>query len=112
MRSIALSRYRAEHADRRGGGQTAVVLDELADTLSAEDSVEQTVDALALKAVIERFLDTLTPDARTVFMQRYYLMAPVKTIAREQGMSTGKVKMLLLRTRKKLQIFLNKEGYL
>ena len=112
VRSIALSRYRAEHADRRGGGQTAVVLDELADTLSAEDSVEQTVDALALKAVIERFLDTLTPDARTVFMQRYYLMAPVKTIAREQGMSTGKVKMLLMRTRKKLQIFLNKEGYL
>ncbi len=112
VRSISISRYRAEHADRRGGGQTAAAIDELAETLSDEDAVERAVDQRALRAAIERFLDTLPPDARTVFMQRYYLMAPVKTIAREQGMSLGKVKMLLMRTRKKLQIFLSKEGYL
>lgn len=112
VRSIAISRYRAEHADRRGGGQTAAVLDELADILPAEDTVEQAYDQRALKETIERFLGTLSPDARTVFMQRYFLMAPVKTIAREQGMSIGKVKMLLLRTRNKLQIHLQKEGYL
>ena len=112
VRSISISRYRAEHADRRGGGQTASAIDELAETLSDEDAVERAVDQRALRAAIERFLDTLPPDARTVFMQRYYLMAPVKTIAREQGMSLGKVKMLLMRTRKKLQIFLSKEGYL
>lgn len=112
VRSISISRYRAEHADRRGGGQTSAAIDELAETLSDEDAVERAVDQRALRAAIERFLDTLPPDARTVFMQRYYLMAPVKTIAREQGMSLGKVKMLLMRTRKKLQIFLSKEGYL
>ena len=112
VRSTAISRYRAEHAERRGGKQFTAALDELSDTLASAEQVEHAVDQRQLKEAIERFLDTLSPEARTVFMQRYWLTAPVKEIAKAQGMSIGKVKMLLMRTRKKLQIFLQKEGYL
>ena len=112
VRSTAISRYRAEHADRRGGGQYPAALDEIAETLATDSTVEGAFDERQLKSAIERFLDTLQPEARTVFMQRYFMADAVKTIAKEQGMSVGKVKMMLMRTRKRLQQFLEKEGLL
>jgi len=114
-RRAAISRYRSLTAQRRGGrtgGQFAEALDELSDTLVSSEQVEQQVEQRQLQAAIERFLASLPPQQRTVFMQRYWLSDPVKTVAKSHGMSIGKVKMMLMRTRRKLQAFLQEEGLL
>jgi RNA polymerase sigma-70 factor (ECF subfamily) len=48
---------------------------------------------------------------RNVFIRRYFYMSPVAEIAHDFGMKQSSVTMLLLRTRKKLQNFLEKEGF-
>ena len=64
---------------------------------------------IALQDAINRFMDTLTPDAREIFMLRYWHFLEIREIAQARGMSTGAVKMSLSRTRAALKEFLTKE---
>jgi len=61
---------------------------------------------------INRFLETVSPDARTVFIQRYGNDRPVKEIAEMYRMKQSAVLVSLMRTRKKLRVWLKKEGWL
>lgn len=47
---------------------------------------------------------------RIVFVQRYWYLDSIAEIARKKGMGESKVKMILLRTRKKLKAALETEG--
>ena len=51
-------------------------------------------------------------DKRKMLVMRYFFMTPVKEIAKKLGVSESQVKMTLSRSRKKLQIFLEKEQLL
>ena len=46
-----------------------------------------------------------------IFLQRYWYMEPVKEITARLGISEGKVKMSLLRTRRKLAEYLAGTNY-
>ena len=61
--------------------------------------------------LINKFLKRCEKQARTVFVQRYWYMMSVKEIARENRMSDSNVKMTLSRTREKLKLYLEEEGY-
>ncbi len=63
-----------------------------------------------LVELFNSFLESLTMEKRRIFMRRYWYFSQVKDIATEYGMSESKVKMSLLRTRKELKDFLEKEG--
>jgi len=88
------------------------MLDELSDCVRGYDDVEKSVDVRVLVKSIELFLDTLSYDARTIFVQRYIAMRSINEIANEYEISVSKVKMSLLRTRKQLRKKLKKEGWL
>ena len=111
-RNAALTRYRDDRREKRGGGQVPVLLDELSECVAGSDDVEDTVDGRLLRDALSRFLDGLSADARTVFVRRYISMLPVAGIAAEYGLSESKVKVSLMRTRKKLKDYLRKEGLL
>ena len=111
-RNAALTRYRHDHRAKRGGGELAAVLDELADVIPDSEDVESAVDGSLLREALSRFLDGLSADARTVFVRRCIEMQPVSEIAESYGMSESKVKVTLLRTRKRLRAYLKKEGLL
>ena len=49
-------------------------------------------------------------DARIIFVRRYWYADSVAQIAKYYGMSESKVKSSLMRSRNKLQAFLEKEG--
>lgn len=108
-RNLAINRYRAERRDKRGGGQTAVAIDELSECLS-ENSGASMCDEIALRDAVNGFLRRLSDPARTVFVQRYWYVRAVADIAAELGMSESRVKMLLHRTRSRLREYLIKEG--
>lgn len=109
-RNLALNRYEKAHAQKRGDGQTAVCLEELAECIPHTWHADQVEDSMVLTKCLNRFLGTLKPEERKLFVRRYWYMSPVKEIAQDYGLGESKVKMSLLRTREKLKTALEKEG--
>ena len=72
---------------------------------------EQELEAKQLGALLNTFLRSLKPDERRTFIGRYYYMDPLKEVAAYCGMSEGKAKTMLFRTRVKLKEYLMKEGF-
>lgn len=110
VRNLALNRWDAKNAEKRGGGVVPQVLEELRECVPAPDSTEQILDQILLKQVLDRFLASLKPDARKIFVRRYWYLSSVKEIAAEFGMSESKVTVTLCRTRQRLAQLLEKEG--
>lgn len=109
-RNLALNRYKYNNRQKRGEGQTALVLDELLECVPATNTTEQTVEENILVEVLNRFLDSLPEEKMKIFMRRYWYMSPIKEIADDFVMSESKVKMILSRSRSKLLQILEKEG--
>ena len=110
-RGIAIDRLKSSRREKRGGGQYAAALDELSECVSDGDESGSITDKIALRDALNSFLASLPEKTRIVFMKRYFWVSSVKEISDELGMSESAVKMLLLRTRGKLKIFLEKEGF-
>lgn len=108
-RNLALNQRKQNSRLRRGGGEVPAVLDELADCIPAADSVETAYDERSFLRLLERFLDMQKPDARRIFVRRYWYMDSCREIAEKYGMSESKVRVSLTRTRRKLKAFLEKE---
>jgi RNA polymerase sigma-70 factor (ECF subfamily) len=107
-RFLSINRLEHRNAQKRGGGQLDLVLDELYGVVpSGEGGV---VDEIALKDAINVFLRSLSAEKRRIFIRRYWYMSPISEIADDFSVSEGKVKMILSRTRKELKKTLEKEG--
>ncbi len=102
VRNAALDRYDRQNADRRGRSQVPLLLDELGDCLPAGDNVEAEVQRRDTAEQLNRLLDSLSPDARQMFILRYVYLMGVREIAAQCGCSVSRVKVTLMRTRKKL----------
>ena len=111
-RRVAFNRWKAESAQKRGGGQLTLVLDELAECLADETDVEDTVIAAELGECIRRFVAALPTREGDVFARRYFFTESVEEIAGRYGLTANHTMVLLSRTRKKLKAHLTKEGYL
>lgn len=108
-RRLALDRYAALTAEKRGGGQTEALLEEWQDCLPRTDG-GRFADDLALKDAFDRFLKGLPANKRRLFVRRYWYAEPIATLARDAGQSESGVKMQLLRIRCQLREFLEKEN--
>jgi len=111
-RRIAIDRWRGLSAQKRGSGQTALCLEELAECADRGPSVEDAAVSKEACAALNRFLDQLPKEERTIFVRRYFLMDPIGDIGASFGYTEDKVRSMLHRTRKKLYGKLTKEGYL
>ena len=111
-RNLALNRYQYYTREKRGYGQTSLVLDELQECVPATGSTEpeQAVEDKLLAEVINCFLHELPIEKRMMFLRRYWYMSSIKEIADDYEISEGNVKMTLLRVRNKLKQTLEKEG--
>lgn len=111
-RNLALDRFHARNAEKRGGGETALVLDELAECLAGGTDVEAAFEGRELGQCIRRFVRALPAREGNVFVRRYFFTEPVAAIAERYGLTENNVMVILSRTRKKLKLALMKEGYL
>lgn len=71
---------------------------------------EKAADSKEIIQAINDFLETLPKDSRLIFVRRYWYADSVNAIAKRYGMTESKVKMQLLRTRNKLQSYLERAG--
>lgn len=109
-RRLAMKKWRWYDAARRGSGETAAALDELAECIPSPDTVESAIEAAELVRTLDRFLDALQETERRIFVCRYWYLLPVAEIAGRFGFTQSKVKSMLSRTRIKLRIRLEEEG--
>lgn len=110
-RNLSLNRYKHNTAHKRGGGQAAAVLDELADCVSDGEDVEQTVERQELVKAINSFLAVLPQEKRSIFICRYWYFDSVADIARRFGIRENNVSVMLNRLRAKLCRHLNERGF-
>lgn len=110
-RRLSLQRLRRQGRLKRGGGEAALALEELGDCVPLGGDAQQALEGRELTRLLNRFLSGLPAAQRQVFLARYWYGAAVKDIARQFGYSESKVKSMLYRTREKLRLTLEKEGY-
>jgi len=110
-RRISISLWRKRSAEKRGGGETALALDELEECVSGEGNAESEAERRELREKLNAFLRALPPTERQVFLRRYWFMDPVADIAARFACSESRIKSMLYRTRKKLRAMLEEEGY-
>lgn len=109
VRRLSIRRYHYETAKKRNRTYDEV-LDELANGISCEETVEQALDAKMLTAVLNEFLETLKKNDRVMFMRRYWFSESVSEIATRFGVSAHAVSVKLSRIREALRKFLMKRG--
>ena len=111
-RNLSVNRFNARSAEKRGGGEINLVLDELADCLAGGADVEAEYEVRELEQCIRRFVRELPERDGNVFVRRYFFTEPVTAIAGRYGLTENHVSVILSRTRKRLRVKLAKEGYL
>ena len=109
-RRIAIDRWREGRAQKRGGGEIALALDELSECVASAGDVAREVETLEVAAGVRRFLDTLSDTERRIFVRRYWHMEPIADLAERFGYGQSRLKSILHRTRAKLRRYLEKEG--
>ncbi len=108
-RRLAFNRYKASTREKRGGGETAAVLDELSEVLADKNDVESVLHEKALAEAVNRFLHALPKRESAIFLRRYFYAEEMREIGKRFGMREPAVRMSLSRTREKLKEYLKKE---
>jgi len=109
-RYICLKKWRERYTQKRGGGEAALALEELSESIPDGRSIDEAVQAKELAQIVNTFLNGLPETERDIFVCRYWYLDPVADISARYGCSQSKVKTMLWRTRKKLMLRLEKEG--
>ena len=110
-RNLSFTRYKALTAQKRGGGELPLVLEELSECLADETDVEGEAIARELAQSVQNFLAALPEREAGIFLRRYFYAEPVEEIARSRGLTPNHVSVMLSRTRTKLRQHLLMEGY-
>lgn len=110
-RRLALKKVRAAGARKRGGGEYALVIEELEECLPSGEDITSGLETQELTDIINSFLGAISADDRRIFIKRYWKYDKIESISASLGFSESKIKSSLKRTRDKLKGVLIKEGY-
>ena len=110
-RNLALNRRKHNSADKRGGREADVVLDEIAEFLSDVDSVAQEFERKELIRAIDDVLDSLSAEKKCIFVCRYWYFDRISDIADRCGMTENRVSVILHRLRLNLHNYLCERGF-
>ena len=114
VRNKAIDMALAKSADKRGGGQIDLCLDELSECIGCADA---RIDARAfdgsdgrISEIISAYLHRQDSKRARMFVRRYWYMDSISDIAMHFNCSLSKVKTTLFRMRQELKDELSKEG--
>lgn len=109
-RNIALKRLEHDRAQKRDS-RFDLLLDELAEALPGEDSVEDEVAQREIMAAINDFLRRRAkPAERQLFLRRYFWGDAIGELTVTFRSSESKIKSQLFRTRQRLRRYLEERG--
>ncbi len=112
IRNEALRRLEKNQAQKRGGGQLEICLDELAHLLPSQiDQPDDLLLAQELGQEINRFLAAEPAQIRSIFVGRYFYFASLTDLAAQTGLKKSQLSVQLYRTRQKLKKHLAEKGF-
>lgn len=109
-RNTALNRYERNHTEKRGGGETELLLSELEECVPVSNGVEIECESEELSQAVTNFLYQLDEFSRNLFVRRYWYAERLNILCRRYNISESQGKSTLYRLRKKLKEHLEKEG--
>ena len=109
VRNVSLDKLDSMNAAKRGAGEIPAVLDELEECI-ADSRIPVPGEGMELREILNSFLEKEKPEARKIFVRRYFFGSEVKEIAEIYGIGESKVKMSLARSRERLKACLEEEG--
>lgn len=109
-RNFALTKIMRRRAQKRGGCEAELALDELEECLSSGFDLEKEIHDRELTRAIDTFIGYLPQKEQLAFVSRYWFFATEREIAERLGLSRSGVAAMLNRTRHKLKKFLLLEG--
>ena len=86
-RNLALDRQKFFQAEKRGGGQIPLVLEELAECIPGGTDAEEILENKAITEALNRFLRSLPQRTWEIFMLRYWYLCSVNIIAESMALS-------------------------
>ena len=107
----AIDYLRRRTSQKRGGATYEVCVEELEESVPSGETPQQAMEEKLLVQLLNQFLETLSPQARALFLGRYYYFDPLWEVARYCGMGEGQAKSQLFRIRKRLKAYLEQEGF-
>ena len=110
-RNLSLSRYRQNTAEKRGGAQTPLVLEELAEVVSGGETPEDVLCREELTKAINDFLAALPRQKRSLFVCRYFCFDSLTELASAFQMTNNNLSVTLSRLRKDLRDYLSERGF-
>ena len=109
-RNLALDRCVKACAQKRGGGEYPLVLEEMNQCVPDRRAGSDPADTLFIRDTLNGFLGNLSSRDRKIFVRRYWYLSPLREIARDYGLTESGVKMVLLRARNELKQLLAEGG--
>ena len=109
LRRRAIDRTRSVNAWKRSGNMQTVGEEFLSTLDDGTDLAADYENSRAMR-IVNELLDSLPRFERSVFVMRYCFSESIGAIAERTGTTEGRIKMMLMRTRKKLKENLIKEG--
>jgi RNA polymerase sigma-70 factor (ECF subfamily) len=105
-RNLSLDRL-----DYRMAGKRNAVFEELDEAMPDNGkSIEEVIETKELAQLLNTFLGTLDRRTCAIFVARYYYAVSLKDLSRQYAFSERQIKYMLEKTRKKLKIYLEREG--
>lgn len=111
VRNLSFNKYKAKYTDKRGNGEIALILDELEECIAGKSDVEDFCMTKELQSTLDMFVCSLPEREGNVFVRRYFYSDSIKDISKRYNLSENNVRVMLNRTRNKLKVRLEKEGY-
>lgn len=108
VRNISYNSFHRNTARKRNGN-TVSLDDELSEIIP--DTRPSFSDEAGLGEAIDSFLRKQDKDAQYLFVRRYFFADSLSSLSELTGMSENGIAMRLMRTRKKLKAYLEKEGF-
>lgn len=85
---------------------------EMEQCIPSPSNAECRLESRLFSEAVNGFLETLSEEKRNIFLRRYWYFDSITDISIRFSLSQSKVKTTLCRTRKQLQKYLEKEGYI
>ena len=109
VRNLSIKKYHSNTAIKRNSFYD-MALDELENCLSTTSSAEDLYNAKELSRLLNLFLESLDQESRIMFVRRYWYSDSISEIAAMFHITSHNATVRLSRIRKKLKLFLQKEG--
>ncbi|MBQ9743861.1 MAG: sigma-70 family RNA polymerase sigma factor [Clostridia bacterium] len=108
-RSTAIDRLRYNTSLKRTGSRTDIAIAELYECIP-QSNYGDIIDKMLLGKALDSFLKSLNKRNRSIFIRRYWYVDSLSEIAKRHSINENSVKAILLRLRRSLKKYLEKEG--